>query len=379
MTTGGTACVVQARMGSTRLPGKVLADVGGTPALAFLLERLRPAAVDHVVVATSVHERDDAVADVAARAGAEVVRGPEEDVLGRYGVVLSRLHCDTVVRLTGDCPLLDPGIIEDALRLHASSGADYTSNAVVRTFPDGLDVEVVRAEALRAAIAEASAPDEREHVTPFVYRRPERFSCVPLLAGEALGHERWTVDTASDLELVRRVVDHFAPDRSFGWADVLAFLGRTPAPVGRVWLRPALPDDSAAVLAWRNDPASVAASLSQRPVPVGEHERWYASALGSMRTRIWIGELDGEPVGQVRVDVESGVGVVSITVAPSHRGRGLSAPLLDELVAAVGPQVLSLVAFVVPGNDRSRRAFERAGFEVVARHGDRDELHRSVA
>ncbi|MEY2478467.1 MAG: spore coat polysaccharide biosynthesis protein SpsF [Actinomycetota bacterium] len=212
--------VVQARMGSTRLPGKVLADLAGRPLLAFLLERLAALPWKRVV-ATSELDRDDAVAAAAAEAGVAVVRGPEEDVLTRFAMAIDAYEPDLVVRLTADCPLSDPALVRAAVEQQRTAGADYVSNTVVRTFPDGLDVEVVRASVLRQAALEATDGFEREHVTPFVYRHPERFSHEVLRNDVDLSAERWTVDTAEDLEFVRSVVDRLGSS-SFGWRDVLA-------------------------------------------------------------------------------------------------------------------------------------------------------------
>ncbi len=234
-----TTVVVQARMGSSRLPGKVLADLGGRPVLQLMLERLRPAHVDRVVVATSARAIDDPVATLATTLGVDVVRGPETDVLARFALVLDRFPADDVVRLTADCPLTDPALVDAALDLHRATGADYTSNSLERTFPDGLDVEVVRTAALRAAVAEATEPEQREHVTPFVYRHPERFRLASLETTEWLGHERWTLDTPDDLARLRAIVDALADPVGAGWHDVLAVAGviagpprRWPAPSG---------------------------------------------------------------------------------------------------------------------------------------------------
>src|SRR5205823_13375067 len=172
--------VVQARMGSTRLPGKVLADLGGRPMLQFMLERLRRLPVSELVVATSTEPGDDAVAALGATLGVRVVRGPEHDVLARFEQALEAHPAEHVVRLTGDCPLADPEVIVATLELHHERHADYTSNVIPRTFPKGLDVEVARAEALRVAAAEAEDPAEREHVMPFLYRHPERFRLATL-------------------------------------------------------------------------------------------------------------------------------------------------------------------------------------------------------
>ena len=213
-------------MGSTRLPGKVLADLGGRPALGFMLERLTRLEVDNLVVATSDLPADDAVEDVAGAMGVAVVRGPEQDVLSRFALVLDAFPATDVVRLTGDCPLTDPAIVTTAIDIHRHASADYTSNTLVRTFPDGLDVEVVTAAALREASQEAVDPDEREHVTPFVYRRPERYRLASFESGEDLGAERWTLDTAADLERLRAIVDKLDDPVAAGWRDILAVAGR---------------------------------------------------------------------------------------------------------------------------------------------------------
>lgn len=218
---GGIALVIQARTGSARLPGKVLADVGGRPMLRFQLDRLARLPCDHLVVATSTRDGDDAIATLATDAGAAVVRGPEDDVLARFGMVVDQLHPATVVRLTGDCPLSDPGIIAEVIALHESSGADYTSNVHPRSFPKGLDVEVVSAAALSTAVAEASDAFDREHVTPFFYKHPERFRIANLSSGQGLEDLWWTVDTADDLQHIRRMVGALADPVAASWTAIL--------------------------------------------------------------------------------------------------------------------------------------------------------------
>jgi spore coat polysaccharide biosynthesis protein SpsF len=221
---GDVAIVIQARTGSSRLPGKVLADIAGRPALRLQIDRLRPlvAAGHRLVVATSDLPADDAIEALARAAGTDVVRGSETDVLGRFGLVLDACSPATVVRLTGDCPLSDPAIVADALALHAETGAAYTSTVHPRSFPKGLDVEVVAATALAEAVAEAREPDEREHVTPFVVRRPDRYPAATLSSGDDLGDLWWTVDTADDLAAVRLIASRVADPVTAGWREVLA-------------------------------------------------------------------------------------------------------------------------------------------------------------
>jgi len=225
-----TICVVQARCGSRRLPGKVLADLGGRPALDLLLTRIRSAPVDEIVVATTTGPQDDGVASLAASLGTAVVRGPEDDVLARFAQVLAAHPADVVVRLTADCPLMDPAVVGSVLARHVEVGADYTSNTLIRSYPDGLDVEVVSAPVLLAAAAEATDPAEREHVTLFVYRRPERFRLAAVRSPLDLAHERWTLDTPADLEWLRSIVAGMART-DLSWEAIWESLDRpTPDP-----------------------------------------------------------------------------------------------------------------------------------------------------
>jgi spore coat polysaccharide biosynthesis protein SpsF len=228
--------IVQARMGSTRLPGKVLEDVNGEPLLALVLARVgRATGIDEVAVATSTLPGDDPVADLARRCGVRVVRGSEQDVLARYATAAVELEAELVVRITADCPLVDPGVVGQLLALRGAEDLDYagvlTGAASAngrRHFPDGLDAEVVQASVLAEAAREATAAYDREHVTPFVKARPQRFRLGALEAEQDLGHERWTVDQAEDLAFVRAVVTRLAEPASAGLADILAVLADEP-------------------------------------------------------------------------------------------------------------------------------------------------------
>ena len=366
------ACVVQARMGSTRLPWKVLMDLGGRPMLAFLLERLAGADVDALVVATSALPADDPVADVATTAGAQVIRGPESDVLARYCLVLEAVPSDHVVRITADCPLMDPALVSAIAAHHRQTKSDYTSNTLIRTFPDGFDIEVVRSTTLQTAGVESKDSVEREHVTPFVYRRPERFRLAGFRGAQLLGDERCTVDTAEDLVRIREVLARLAPLRNFTWDDVVRVTGfRREPPVGVVHLRPATGGDADFLLALRNDPVAIAFSRSAAQVSAEEHAAWFASHIDNPGTRMWICEVDGEPLGQLRIEVTSGIGEVSIALDPACRGRGVGRAALAELKRTLqaDAQVVSLVAYVHPANVASIRLFRAAGFVQVPAQG----------
>ena len=226
-----TIAILQARMSSSRLPGKVLRPLGGRPMLARQIERVRRARLlDNLVVATSVEASDDAIAEFCAREKVDCHRGSLDDVLARFhGAARAFGPTDHVVRLTGDCPLSDPTIIDACVALHLANGADYTSNAFDRNYPDGLDVEVVRFAALERIAREATEPYEREHVTPRLYRNPQTFSLDALKAPRDLSALRWTVDTPADFAFVERVFAELdAVKPAFGWLDVLALVNARP-------------------------------------------------------------------------------------------------------------------------------------------------------
>ncbi len=364
--------VVQARMGSSRLPGKVLMELGGQPALGLLLDRLTRSRAARVVVATSIEAVDDPIEGFCEDRGVQVVRGSESDVLGRFIDALDQFPASHVVRITGDCPLVDPAVVDGVVELHLRSGADHTTNVLPRTFPKGLDAEVVRADALRVADAEAEDPLEREHVTPFLYRRPERFRLANLRSGEDSGDERWTLDTAEDLDTLRSMVVALgARAADAGWREVLSVVG-SRAPSHGLWLRPATIAASEALLRWRNDADSVRFSVSGRPVEPDEHLEWLDRVLVDPAVALDIIECDGVAVGMVRVDVSSGIGMVSISVDPARRGQGLARAALDALVNehVAGVRCRRLVAEVHRDNLASLRGFEGVGFQCAGVEGD---------
>lgn len=222
--------IVQARMGSSRLPGKVLADVEGETMLGRVVRRLsRARRLDAVVVATSTLPADDAVADEAARHGAAVFRGSEDDVLDRYLGAARQQGAEVIVRVTADCPLIDPELVDELVGRFLAERPDYASNSLDRTYPRGLDAEAFDRAALETAAAEARSPHERVHVTPFLYAHPERFRLLSVTAADGADHShlRWTVDTAPDLELVRRLYRRLGGD-GFGWRQALAVVERQP-------------------------------------------------------------------------------------------------------------------------------------------------------
>lgn len=222
--------IVQARMGSERLPGKVLADLAGRPMLAHVVARAAACEqIDQVVVATGDGAVDDAVASAAAVLGVACFRGSPSDVLARYRGAAEMFEADVVVRLTADCPLLDPAVIGEVVRaLVDGPPCDYASNVGARTYPRGLDVEALWRDTLHRLDRLARTPATREHVTALVHQRPELFVTACVTARADASDLRLTVDTVEDLELVRAIHARLAPVASTPYEAIVALLRREP-------------------------------------------------------------------------------------------------------------------------------------------------------
>jgi spore coat polysaccharide biosynthesis protein SpsF len=221
---------VQARMGSTRLPGKVLKPILGKPMLAFLIERLKQVKeADALAILTTNDPADDVIVDFCKQIGVLCYRGSQEDVLARYYAVALQRHPDAIVRITADCPLIDPDVVDLVIRTYRNLNYDYISNSFVTTYPRGLDTEIFSFKALERAFFEAHDPAEREHVTPYLYRHPEKFSLKNMASPQHFGHHRWTVDTPEDFLLIRYIFEHLYPTQpNFRLKDVLALLQAHP-------------------------------------------------------------------------------------------------------------------------------------------------------
>lgn len=213
--------IVQARMGSTRLPNKVMKPINGVPMIELLLARLsRSKEVDKIVVATSVDATNQPLVEHVRALGYGCEQGSESDVLERY-VQAARAHqAEVVVRITGDCPLVDPGLVDECIRRFRAANVDYFSNTNPPSYPDGLDIEVVTLAALERAMEESSKPYDREHVTPYI-RESGRFNTANMKNSVDLSALRWTVDEQADFDVVRNIFEHFMPETWFTWEKTL--------------------------------------------------------------------------------------------------------------------------------------------------------------
>jgi len=221
--------IVQARMGATRFPNKVMQPVCGKPLIGLLLDRLsRSTQINQIVLATSTDPRNESLVSYVKSRNFEVYQGSEDDVLDRYYRAAKGVHADVVVRITGDCPLVDAVLVDKIVSDFLKSGVDYASNTSPPSYPDGLDTEVFTIGALERAHREASEQQDREHVTPYIVKSPafRKLNCAHT---EDVSAERWTVDEKEDLEVVRGVFQHFHPRTDFSWEEILNLRAGQPA------------------------------------------------------------------------------------------------------------------------------------------------------
>jgi spore coat polysaccharide biosynthesis protein SpsF len=221
--------IVQARMGSTRLPGKAMIELGGRTVLQRVTERLRHSSrLQDILVATTSNAADDVIVRECQRLGVSSFRGSEHDVLDRYYRAASEHRADSVVRITSDCPLIDPVLVDQAIRVFLEADADYLNNASPRTYPRGLDVEVMKMSALEKAWRVARQPHEREHVTPYLYEHPELFQLAALTGATDYSRYRWTLDTPNDLQMLTALYSKLGDRDDFSWEEIISIMEREP-------------------------------------------------------------------------------------------------------------------------------------------------------
>jgi len=227
-----TAIIIQARMTSTRLPGKILKTVLGKPLLEYQIERLRRVQyADSIIIATTLNETDQPIIDFCNAMDIPFFRGSEEDVLSRYFYAAEKYKADTVVRITSDCPLIDPGVIDKVVQCFTGNYPqfDYVSNTQTRSYPRGMDTEVFSARILKEIFYEAKDQSDREHVTGFIYRNTNKYRSANVSHLENYSAYRLTVDTAEDFELIRRIIECLYPvNPLFALEDIIKLLKDNP-------------------------------------------------------------------------------------------------------------------------------------------------------
>lgn len=224
--------IIQARMGATRLPGKPMKNVLNRPLLSYLIERVtRTKKIDQVVVATTTNPKDDEIFCYCQKHGVACIRGSENDVLDRYLQAAQAYAADVIVRITADCPLIDPDVIDEVVSYYLDNQPkfDYVANTITRTYPRGMDVEVFSRQALEEAAVKAIASEDREHVTPYLYRHPQKFKIGSVVKEKDDSRYRWTVDTVEDFTLISKILEEIYPKKpGFSLKDLLNLLEAHP-------------------------------------------------------------------------------------------------------------------------------------------------------
>lgn len=225
-----TVAIVQARMGSTRLPGKVLKKLADRSVLGHVITRLQAVhEINKIIVATTIAEKDDPIVEEANRYNIKVYRGSEEDVLSRYYESAREVGAGTIVRVTSDCPLIDPEVTGEIIRYFFSQQTDYASNTLTRTFPRGLDVEVFSFDAIEKAYREANKSEQREHVTPYMYQNPQKFKLANYIGERDYSTYRWTLDVQEDWKLIEQIYQKlYKPNQIFSWKEVIHLMQQEP-------------------------------------------------------------------------------------------------------------------------------------------------------
>jgi len=228
--TNKVLAIIQARMGSTRLPGKVLLPLAGKSVLEHVIMRVQKAEkVSRIIVATSISKDNERIVDACKRLSVGIFRGSEEDVLDRFYRASLTIRPDHVIRITADCPMIDPEVIDNVISRHLKDKADYTSNTIEFTYPDGEDVEIFKMIALKEAWKNAKLSSQREHVTPYIKANPQIFKILNVAYRINLSKKRWTLDQEKDYRFLIKIFDNLYPSNHFfGMDEILKFLEKNP-------------------------------------------------------------------------------------------------------------------------------------------------------
>lgn len=221
--------MIQARTQSIRLPNKVLASIENQSLISHIIERLKSSkTVEQIILATSSRKEDDRLVEIANKWKISSFVGDENDVLSRFYHAAVKFNADPIIRITGDCPLVDPDLLDKMMKLYLKNSYDYVSNTITPTYPDGLDIEIFSIDALTKSFNEAKLESEREHVTPYIWKNPEKFHLYNFKNSEDQSEFRWCVDEQEDLELIRKIYANFKPRTIFSFNDVIEFLKLNP-------------------------------------------------------------------------------------------------------------------------------------------------------
>jgi spore coat polysaccharide biosynthesis protein SpsF len=223
-------CIIQARVNSTRLPNKILKEIEGIPLISHVIERIKTVkTIQQIILATTTNTNDKILSEISKKHNINFFSGDEDDVLNRFFQAATKFHGNPIIRITGDCPLIDPTLISQIIEFFQKHDFDYVSNTIDRTFPDGLDVEIFSYDLLKEIHEKSKWSSEREHVTPFVAKNPHRFKIYHYKTKHDFSHLRWCVDEENDLLLIRKIFDKMKPNKFFTMNEVLQLILKNTA------------------------------------------------------------------------------------------------------------------------------------------------------
>ncbi len=386
--------ILQARMGSSRLSNKIMKIIGGKPELEQVYDRCKMADVGEVIIATSDKKENDIIEQFCKEKGIKYFRGAEEDVLDRLYQTALKYGLDIIIRITGDCPLISPEIINKAIKEFKKDEMDYLSNAVSRNYPRGLDVEIFSFKALEIAHELAKEKSEREHVTSFIYGHPDKFRLGYLTTEGGLEHPeiRLCLDTQEDLDLLNIIYDSLKVTKETPICEVISFLLEHPDLIKMnnqseadqlnknktegvnqqimkvIELRRAGGEDCLDLYQWRNSPEVRKLSHNTCEITYEEHVKWFNSSLDNPSRVIYIALSGGQKIGQIRFDEEMDkTAIISITVKPEERGKGYGTEIIRKGTSRylLDKGNRRIIAEIKAENAASIRAFEKAGYTML--------------
>ena len=363
--------IIQARMGSTRLPGKVLMEVKGRTILEHVLFRIKKCKnIDDIIVATTTSYKDDALVQKIKDMNVKCFRGEEQDVLSRYYFAALKFNASNILRITSDCPLIDPFVTDDIVSFYKNNKYDLVSNVITRTYPRGLDTEVFSFESLEKAYKLADKSYEREHVTPYLYEND--FKKYDYKNPADNSKFRWTLDTMEDFNFIKLIYENlYDKNKDFKMDDILRFLKENPwanninkdvvqKSIKDITLREAKEKDIDILFKWANDEEVRKNSLNTNKISFSEHEKWFRRKMEDVNTHIYIIEINGEKAGVIRLEKKASATYISYSVDKAFRNMGIGKSAL-ELIKKYNKNTI-LIGIVKKNNLPSIKAFIKAGF-----------------
>lgn len=373
--------IIQARMGSTRLPGKVLKKIKGKPVLWHVVKRVEQSKlIDNVIIATTTSENDDKIVEFCQAYNIKYYRGSEENVLKRYYETAKYFNTDIILRITSDCPLIDPQIIDELLRFYIKNDYDLVTNAgsdlSQRTYPRGFDTEIFSYQLISTIFKKANEKYQLEHVTPYIYEN--NYKIFYYKNTKDYSKYRLTLDTKQDYELISNIYEAlYNGKHDFYLEAITHFLKQNESLIeinknnvqkGIINLRKVNGNDINLLYEWANDALVRKNSFNSNEIPLETHKKWFANSIESDNRELFIGEINKQPIGQIRIDIEKNFAKIGYSIAKKYRGNGYGKYLIQELILfirnneSLNKRINFLIGDVKKSNIASCKIFETLGF-----------------